>query len=209
MESQTTEYKQVWKDDFLKVISAFANTYGGVLYIGKDDSGNNIGVKNYKKLLENLPNKIHSKLGILVDVNAKGRKEKKIIAIQVNPSNLPVSFNGHFYVRTGSVILELQGQRLSDFLLRKANNSWDNISHIESSINDIDENTIELFKGLAMDRLPSISNENNIWTILSKLNLVENKNLKRAAILLFGKNIQKYFPQYCGRKLVSTSAAFS
>jgi predicted HTH transcriptional regulator len=33
-ESQAVEFKQIWKDEYLKTICAFANTDGGVLYLG-------------------------------------------------------------------------------------------------------------------------------------------------------------------------------
>jgi ATP-dependent DNA helicase RecG len=32
-ESQTIEFKQIWKDEYLKTICAFTNTDGGNLYI--------------------------------------------------------------------------------------------------------------------------------------------------------------------------------
>ena len=34
IESQTTEFKQIWKDDYLKTICAFANSDGVVMYNG-------------------------------------------------------------------------------------------------------------------------------------------------------------------------------
>jgi predicted HTH transcriptional regulator len=37
-EIQNMEYKQSWHDEYLKTICAFANTQGGTLFIGKDDS---------------------------------------------------------------------------------------------------------------------------------------------------------------------------
>ena len=37
METQTIEYKQTWRDDFLKEICGFANAQGGTLYIGIAD----------------------------------------------------------------------------------------------------------------------------------------------------------------------------
>jgi predicted HTH transcriptional regulator len=43
-ESQHTEYKQTWRDEYLKWISGFANAEGGVLVIGRDDE-NNEGVE--------------------------------------------------------------------------------------------------------------------------------------------------------------------
>ena len=39
METQTVEYKQTWRDDFLKEICGFANAQGGTLYIGIADNG--------------------------------------------------------------------------------------------------------------------------------------------------------------------------
>ena len=49
-ESQTVEYKQNWRNDCLKAVSAFANGEGGVLIIGLDDSGRPFGLKNAKRL---------------------------------------------------------------------------------------------------------------------------------------------------------------
>lgn len=68
-ENQNIEYKSVWKDEYLKWICGFANAQGGSIYIGMDDDGKIIGLKDSKKLLEEIPNKITSILGIVVDVN--------------------------------------------------------------------------------------------------------------------------------------------
>ena len=60
-ESQSVEYKQTWRNDCLKVISAFANSNGGVLIVGLDDTGKPYGLRNTKKLLEDIPNTIRNK----------------------------------------------------------------------------------------------------------------------------------------------------
>lgn len=57
-EKQNIEYKSSWHDDYLKWICGFANAQGGKIYIGKNDAGDIVGVKNSKRLLEDLPNKI-------------------------------------------------------------------------------------------------------------------------------------------------------
>jgi len=54
-ESQYIEYKSSWRDEFLKEICGFANAQGGTLFIGIDDKGNIVGVKNAKKMVEDLP----------------------------------------------------------------------------------------------------------------------------------------------------------
>jgi hypothetical protein len=38
-ESQNTEWKESWRDEYLKWICGFANAQGGVLFIGKNDKG--------------------------------------------------------------------------------------------------------------------------------------------------------------------------
>lgn len=59
-ESQTVEFKESWRDEYLKTICAFANTDGGTLYVGVNDKGEVVGVDNPKKLIEDIPNKIIS-----------------------------------------------------------------------------------------------------------------------------------------------------
>ncbi len=76
-ESQNIEYKTIWKDEYLKWICGFANAQGGTIYIGKDDNGKVVGIDNAKKLLEELPNKITTTLGIVVDVNQHDEESKE------------------------------------------------------------------------------------------------------------------------------------
>ena len=54
-ESQTVEYKANWRSECLKAISAFANSDGGVLIIGLDDSGKPLGLRNEKNCLRIYP----------------------------------------------------------------------------------------------------------------------------------------------------------
>lgn len=68
-ESQNIEFKVTWRDDYLKWICGFANAFGGIIFIGKDDDGNVVDLIDAKKLLEEIPNKVRDTLGILVDVN--------------------------------------------------------------------------------------------------------------------------------------------
>lgn len=62
-EKQDIEFKQSWRDEYLKWICAFSNTSGGMLYIGVRNDGEVIGVNNSHKLSEDLPNKILNTMG--------------------------------------------------------------------------------------------------------------------------------------------------
>ena len=48
MESQNIEWKESWRDEYLKWICGFANAQGGKIYIGKNDNGVVTGVKDVK-----------------------------------------------------------------------------------------------------------------------------------------------------------------
>lgn len=82
-ESQNIEWKESWRDEYLKWICGFANAQGGKIYIGMNDEGNVVGVSDSKKLLEDIPNKITQSLGIVADVNLLSKDGKDYIEINV------------------------------------------------------------------------------------------------------------------------------
>lgn len=69
VENQNVEWKESWRDEYLKWICGFANALGGKIYIGINDKGEVVGLADSKKLLEDIPNKVRDILGIIVDVN--------------------------------------------------------------------------------------------------------------------------------------------
>lgn len=76
-ENQNTEWKESWRDDYLRWVCGFANAEGGTLVIGRNDQGQSVGVANATRLLEEIPKKVRDVLGIMVDVNllVEGCKE--------------------------------------------------------------------------------------------------------------------------------------
>ena len=96
-ESQHIEYKETWRDEYIKWVSGFANADGGKLYIGINDKGEVTGVADAKKLLEDIPNKIKDTLGILVDVNGKSKSKKNYLEISVEPYPYPISYKGQYH----------------------------------------------------------------------------------------------------------------
>ena len=198
VENHNIEFKKSWHDEYLKTVAAFANTDGGIIYIGYNDKGEVIGLEKseIKKLLEDLPNKIRNKLGITLFVREEIQSGKSLLNIEISPSSFPFSYDGKFYVRTGSTTQELSGIELSSFLLGKTGNSWDELpadANIDQLEEVLDKESIEKFKAIASHRLPLID-QDTTKNILQKLNLItKDGHLTRACILLFGRNPQKYF----------------
>lgn len=194
-EQQNIEYKQSWHDDYLKWVCGFANAIGGIIYIGKDDDGRVVHLADYARLMEDIPNKIRNAMGIICDVQLWDEKDKKHISIKVNPCSVAVSLRGRYYYRSGSTKMELTGVELNEFLLKKSGKTWDDVIEEGATIKDIDENSIAKFIEDSKDkgRMPDTKGL-SLFQILEKLQLIEERKFKRAAIILFGKDPNRFYP---------------
>jgi ATP-dependent DNA helicase RecG len=196
-EQQNIEYKQSWRDEFLKWICGFANAQGGKIFIGIDDKGNVTGVNDYEKLMDDIPNKVVNHLGLVVDVNLHTKSGKYYIEIDVPVSSVPVSYHGAYHYRSGSTKQELKGAPLHKFLLSKVGLSWERQPVPGATLNDIDEAAIKSFvqKASAQQRISTNAVNTDTLTFLENLDLInENGELLMAALLLFGKRPKKYAP---------------
>lgn len=196
-ESQNIEFKQTWRDEYLKWICGFANAQGGTIYIGIDDDGNVKGVDKIHELSETIPNKIATHLGIVADVNILTKNRLQYLEIKVLPSNIPISLNGVYHYRSGSTKQELKGIALQQFLLRKMGRSWDDIPHETATLKRISRTAIDYFVNHAVRafRMPTSALTDSTETILENLNLLtDDGKLRNAALLLFAENPQRYFP---------------
>lgn len=194
-EQQNLEYKQSWHDDYLKWVCGFANAQGGVIFIGKNDNGNVVGIDDYKKLMDDIPNKIRNAIGIMVEVNLHEETGRYFIEIVTHPYSVPISLRGRYYYRSGSTKQELTGASLNEFLLKKSGKTWDDVLEPRASFDDIDEKTVSTFLKASENagRLPE--NEGlALPELFEKLRLTENGHLKRAALILFGKDPGKFYP---------------
>lgn len=195
-ENQNIEYKESWRDEYLRWICGFANAQGGRLFIGINDNKEVVGVANSHRLLEDIPNKIVTTLGIVCDVNLHEQDGLQYIEIVVEPSNMPIAYKGEYHYRSGSTKQQLKGVALQQFILKKMGMTWDNVTLETATIDDIDRNSIDYFinKGIFYNRLSPETKEASTETILENLGLLSSDGkLKTAAILLFGKRPQRYF----------------
>jgi ATP-dependent DNA helicase RecG len=124
-ETQNVEYKLSWRDEYLKWVCGFANAQGGKIFIGVNDYGEIAGVDDYKRLMDDIPNKAVNHLGIVVDVNLHVQEGIYYIEIIVPVSSVPVSYHVPYHYRSGSTKQELKGAPLQNFLLNKMGLSWE------------------------------------------------------------------------------------
>ena len=194
METQCIEYKSVWKDDYLKWLCGFANAAGGILYIGKNDNGEVVGVENATKLLEELPNKIRTTMGMVAEIDLLSEDGKDFIKVEITPYPSPISYHGKYYLRSGATNQELTGNALDEFMLRKQGKTWDSVPVPYVKTEDLDTNSFKLFRKKAIEskRLTEEDLAIDNHTLLKNLMLTENEYLKRAAVLLFHENPEQF-----------------
>ena len=196
-ECQNVEFKTSWNDKYLEWICGFANAQGAVMYFGVNDDHEVVGLKNTKKLLEDIPNKIVNYMGLVVDVNLYEQDGLEYIEVVIEPSNVPISYRGKYYYRSGSTMQELNGPALQQFVLKKMGRSWDDVTFDRAKLDDIDRDAIDYFlrKGIDAQRIPEDQLNAPTMDVLTSLGLIDEEGgLKNAAILLFGKRPQRFFP---------------
>ena len=195
-ETQAVEWKRSWRDEHLKWICGFANAQGGVLEIGRDDRGKVVGVEGVLRLLEEIPGKVQSLLGIVVDVNLRSESGREYIEIAVKPHPNPISYNGEFHYRSGSTKQVLRGAALSRFLLARYGRTWDDMPLPSVGLKDLDGRVVDAFRRRAAGggRLPEEVLSEPIESLVENLNLRDGEHLKRAAVLLFHPSPGQFVP---------------
>jgi len=193
-ESQHVEWKESWRDDHLRWVSGFANAEGGVLVIGRNDEGHVVGIFDAAKLLEDLPNKIRDLLGILVDVNLQHDGDRDYLEIVTPAYPSPISYRGHYYQRSGSTLQELKGASLDRFLLRKQGRTWDGVPVPGVAVKNLSGAAIRRFRTQASvgGRIEPSTQRESFAVLIDKLRLMEGAYLKRAALLLFHADPERY-----------------
>lgn len=194
-EQQSIEWKESWRDEYLKWICGFANAQGGKIYIGTDDKGKVIGISDAKKLMEDIPNKVLNVLGIIVDVNLLTDNGNDCIEIVVYTSTYPVDYKGEYHYRSGSTKQQLRGAALTEFLLTKTGFKWDAVPVDGVTVDDLDKESFDIFRreALRTRRMTEADLQCTNAQLLENLHLISGGKLKRAAVLLFHREPEKWF----------------
>jgi len=198
-EDQNIEYKQSWREEYLKWICGFANAEGGRMLIGvaDDKRGNEVvGVADWKSLLEMIPNLMRDTMGMIADVNHLKMKGKDVVEIVVPSYPVPISFRGVYYVRRGATNQRLSGPGLEAFLFKRRGLHWENLPCPRLKMRDISAREIKRFRDLAIDkgRLDAAVRRETKEAFVSNLHLVGKEGLSYAAALLFTEKAEKWIP---------------
>lgn len=197
-ESQNIEFKESWRDEYLKWVCGFANANGGKIYIGVENDAphNVVDLPDADKLMEDIPNKVRDVLGIMVDVNLLHDGDKRYIEIVVEPYPYPVTYKGQYHYRSGSTKQELKGPALNKFLLDRIGVRWCNVPAPSVKLEELSSESIQDFKesGIKKKRMDADVLADSTTDFLSSLDMLVDGQITRAGVLMFHPKPEKLFP---------------
>ncbi|MCL2148911.1 MAG: putative DNA binding domain-containing protein [Methanomassiliicoccaceae archaeon] len=187
MESETEEWKESWRNDWLKSIAAFASQEGGTMIIGKDDKGNILGVPNSEKLLAEIPNTIRNKLGIVPFVKEEHIDGKTCVIITIKKEGRLIDLEGRFYRRSGSTTHMITGEELRPLILSSMGMSWTDLHAENIGMERLSQEAIDFFvkRGVDFGRMSPEAAKCDNEALLRNYELMDEKGLLRSGAILF------------------------
>ena len=186
--------------EILQSISAFANTKGGKILIGVDDSGKVLGVQIGKDTLENFANRISQETEPKVHpkISVEEIDGKKIIIVEVKESlDKLVLASGRPYKRVGKSSPRMSKDEYERLIFEKHKDKLQFDAQIceGATLKDINKEKIKFFlKKAKAERRLDLDENLPLEEILMRLKLTRNGKPTNTAILLFGKP-QDFFLQ--------------
>jgi ATP-dependent DNA helicase RecG len=200
-ESDRAEFKSSLADinEIVEDVSGFSNSKGGKILIGISNSGKILGIEIGKDTVERLTNKIVSNTEprVYPSITVTEIDKKKVIVIEVQEAEeKPVLAFGRGFKRVGKSTVRMSKEEIERMILEGKKVYWDSLICEEASLGDIDEEKVRLFlKKSKVERRLEIDEKIPVKEALKKLELLKDGKLTNAAILLFGKNPQRFFFQ--------------
>lgn len=200
-ESVTIEWKPSLSqiNEIIETIAAFSNTEGGRLFVGVSKEGIVKGVSIGKDTIEGLVNRIaqHTEPKIHPRITVMKVSGGEIIQLHVQESwEKPVLADGRAYVRVGPSTRRMGKEEFERLILYKHKTELNFDSQVckGAKIADINEGKIIVFIKKAKEvRGLDISPKVPVPEVLRKLKLIRDNKITNAAVLLFGKDPQRFF----------------
>lgn len=202
-ESDTIEFKETFTEDAIQSIGAFANTNGGNVFIGVDQSGKIKGATISNESLKNWSNRISqlSEPTLIPSIYSIEIDKKSVIIINIKEFPLkPVAIRGRCYIRVGSSNRRMTPAEISEMHLQSIGTTWDATPVPDGKLDDIDLQKVKNYVLRAKDSgRRKFQGDENLYDLLRKLNLVKNDTPLWASIIAFGENPPLETKVKCGK----------
>jgi ATP-dependent DNA helicase RecG len=204
-ESNTVEFKESFDREAVVTAGAFANTRGGTIFIGITDRGNVIGTLIGTESLRGWANTISQSTEprLIPEMEELTCEGKPVVAIRIKENPLkPVSVRGRCYRRVDSSNRVMQPHEIAEMHLQSIGSSWDLTPALKTTLADLDPAKVaDYIKKANETGRRSIAPDESLQIVLEKIGLVQDSKPTWAALLLFGKDPQRFLSQaimHCG-----------
>jgi len=204
-ESQQIEFKKslAERKELLETISAFANSKGGKIFVGieenKDGSVKEIvGIRIHGKEIENLSNEIKQNTDPVIfpsiEIEKIMDKEVLMLEIQENPIK-PVFVKGEVYKRVGRTNQKLSTLEIRKLTKESVDYNFTELVCEDAKLEDIAIEKIERFIEKAKEERNYNIEDISKRDFLTRMHELTDKGITYAALLLFGKEPQRFVLQ--------------
>lgn len=141
-ESERVEYKSQITEGIYKEVIAFANTDGGVIYIGVDDNGNHIGIDNVDETYTRLTNGIRD--AISPDVTMFVRyilHDNKVIQVEVSEGSYKPYYlkskgmkPSGVYIRQGASSVQASPEMIRKLIKESDGDAYEDARSLEQNL---------------------------------------------------------------------------
>jgi len=194
-EGPSVEFKADFSPEVGKTLCAFANTDSGTIFLGVSDEGRIQGVS--ERVEEKVANVAHSCKPSIYPEIRKVLHDGKLMLIVDVPHSTGVlhSFRNVAYRRVGTSDMPLSPEEVVAFARQAGILRFDD-QFCRAELPDIDEKMVSTFvrSAIAHRRL-NIEPELPVHEVLEKLELKQGDRVTHAAILLFGREPQRFVLQ--------------
>lgn len=188
-EGYNLEFKERFTDRIAIGMCAFANANGGRIVLGVADDGTITGMQisnTLKSQIHDIARKIDPALNIKLETI------QSVVIIEVpEGSNKPYSTHGKFYIRNGPNSQQLTREEIRAFFQQEGLVLFDEKPNLDFNlVNDLNFDAFEHFLSRA-----KISPVLETRELLDNLYLLKNDQLKNAGVLIFAKEVTRFFLQ--------------
>jgi ATP-dependent DNA helicase RecG len=199
-ESQNIEFKRQYKDGIVSTVASFANTSGGELYLGIDDTKEVVGVNvtaELKDKIQQACNEIENP--ITVTTENKTLFDKEVLVIKVSKGkDIPYCVSGTVYVRTGAITRPATRQEIRDMMASSGYIQFEKQPVRNASYDDIDEQKVTYFLARRAQKRGVSIPEFPIRQILVNMDVAIKESGQiiptTTGLLFFGRMPQKFIP---------------
>ncbi|MCU7500403.1 MAG: ATP-dependent DNA helicase, partial [Ignavibacteria bacterium] len=193
-ESETVELKKTTgelKEALVSMAAMLNRQQRGEVYFGIKDNGIVLGQSISENTIREISRAISDKIEprIYPEIEVISIEGKSCIRVFIEGFHAPYSADGRYYLRIGDEDRKMTSAEVSRFILDNnlKNLRWDTQPCAKAKLSDISTSKIREFLSSAGLKYTSVQNS------LENFNLLENDQMLNAAVIMFGRNPEKFF----------------